>query len=193
MPCCCQTNIQATFVLGILGLVFGGLSFVFHNYAGGVGIVASICFIVGAKSPNPTAILAGIILACIQCVGMIINAILLIVVGTVVANFKSILSQSGHQNQHLNAILDQHAANIGAAQVPFGVCLYFGVFWSIWSIVGVVYAIGVIMFQIWTIIVANKARKEIDEGIRVQTYLQPPEPHYNNGVFDNVDHSAGQH
>ena len=193
MPCCCQTNIQATFVLGILGLVFGGLSFVFHNYAGGVGIVASICFIVGAKSPNPTAILAGIILACIQCVGMIINAILLIVAGRLLQISNQFLSQSGHQNQHLNAILDQHAANIGAAQVPFGVCLYFGVFWSIWSIVGVVYAIGVIMFQIWTIIVANKARKEIDEGIRVQTYLQPPESHYNNEAFDNVYLSAGQH
>ena len=165
MPCCCQTNIQATFVLGILGLVFGGLSFVFHNYAGGIGIVASICFIVGAKSPNPTAILAGIILACIQCVGMIINAILLIFAGTVVGNFKSILSLSGHQNQHLNAILNQHAANIGAVQDAVGALV----------IVGVVYTIGVIMFQIWAIIMANKARKEIDEGIRVQTYHQPHE------------------
>ena len=178
MPCCCQTNIEATFALGILGLVFGGLSFAFLNYAGGIGIVASICYIFGAKSPNPTAILAGIILACIQCVGMIINAILLIVAGTVVANFKSILSQSGHQN----AILNQHAANIGAVQDTVGALV----------IVGVVYTIGVIMFQIWTIIVANKARKEIDEGIRVQTYLQPPEPHYNNGVFDNVYLSARQ-
>ena len=84
MACCCRTNIQATFVLGILGLVFGGLSFVFHNYAGGIGIVASICLVVGAKAPNPTAILVGIVLACIQCVGMIINAILLIVAGSVV-------------------------------------------------------------------------------------------------------------
>ena len=182
MPCCCQTNIQATFVLGILGLVFGGLSFVFHNYAGGIGIVASICFIVGAKSPNPTAILAGIILACIQCVGMIINAILLIVAGMFVANFKSniqIMPPIGHQKQDLNAILNQHAANIGAVQDTVGALV----------IVGVVYTIGVIMFQIWTIIVANKARKEIDEGIRVQ----PPESHYNNGVFDNVNLSAGHH
>ena len=29
-------------------------------------------------------------------------------------------------------------------------------------IVGIVYIIGVIIFQIWTITVANKARKEID-------------------------------
>ena len=32
------------------------------------------------------------------------------------------------------------------------------------AILSVVYVVGVIMFQIWTIIVANKARKEIDEG-----------------------------
>ena len=114
---------------------------------------------------------------------MIVNAIILVVAGTVVANIKSFLSQSGHLNQHLNAILNQHGANIGAVQDTVGALV----------IVGVVYTIGVIMFQIWTIIVANKARKEIDEGIRVQTYLQPPESHYNNGVFDNVHLSAGQH
>ena len=85
MPCCCQTNLQATFVLGILGLVFGCLACIFDNYAALIGIVASICFIVGAKAPNPTAILVGIVLACIQCVGMIINAILVIVGVTVIA------------------------------------------------------------------------------------------------------------
>ena len=85
MPCCCQTNLQAAFVLGIIGIVLGCISFVFGNYAGGIGIVASICLVVGAKAPNPTAILVGIVLACIQCVGMIINAIFLIVAGTVIA------------------------------------------------------------------------------------------------------------
>ena len=35
------------------------------------------------------------------------------------------------------------------------------------AILGVVYVVGVIMFQIWTIIVANKARKEIDQGIKI--------------------------
>ena len=161
MPCCCQTNLQATFVLGILGLVFGCLACIFENYAALIGIVASICFIVGAKAPNPTAILAGIILACIQCVGMIINAILLIIVGTVL---KSISSQSD-QNQHLNAILNQHAVNIGDFEFSVGVLAY--ILYRFLVPVGVVYTIGVIMFQIWTIIVANKARKEIDQGITI--------------------------
>merc|ERR1712008_51701 len=85
MPCCFQTNLQATFVLGILGLLLACLACIFGNYAGLIGVVASICFIVGAKSPNPTAILVGMIFACIECVGMIINAIVLIVAGGVVA------------------------------------------------------------------------------------------------------------
>ena len=79
MPCCCQTNLQAAFVLGIIGIVLGPISFVFGNYAGGIGFVASICLVVGAKAPNTTAILFGIIFACIQCIGMIIMSILKIV------------------------------------------------------------------------------------------------------------------
>ena len=76
MPCCCKTNLQAAFVLGIIGIVLGCISFVFGNYAGGIGIVASICFIAGAKAPNSTAILVGIVVACIHCVGMIIKTII---------------------------------------------------------------------------------------------------------------------
>merc|ERR1739836_143654 len=160
MPCFCQTNLQATFVLGIIGLVFGCLACAFQNYAGLIGIVASICFIVGAKSPNPSAILVGMIFACIECVGMIIYAIILIVGGGIfassTADFRS-YGLSGHQNQQLNAILDQHAANLETIQAT-GAALF---------IVGGVYTVGVVIFQIWTIIVANKARKEIDEGIRI--------------------------
>ena len=165
MPCCapcyCQTNLQATFVLGIIGLVFGCLAFIFSNYAGGIGIVVGICYIVGAKSPNPSAILVGMIFACIECIGMIINAIILIVGGGIVAttstaDFKS-YGLSGHQNQQLNAILDQYGAHLDTVRTS-GLALV---------IVGAVFTVGVVIFQIWTIIVANKARKEIDEGIKI--------------------------
>ena len=108
MPCFCQTNLQATFVLGIIGLVFGFLACAFQNYAGLIGIVASICFIVGAKSPNPSAILVGMIFACIECIGMIINTIILM-----------------RHYQQLNAILDQHAANldtVGASGLKYQFC-----------------------------------------------------------------------
>ena len=156
MPCCCQTNLQATFVLGILGLVFGCLACIFQNYAGLIGIVASICFIVGAKAPNPTAILVGIVLACIQCVGMIIMAILAIVwagalATSTSADVNSILGDGDVSQNNLQGLTYQDIKNVAWAMV----------------IVGVVYTVGVILFQIWTIIVANKARKEIDQGIKI--------------------------
>ena len=157
MPCCCQTNLQATFVLGILSLVFGALAFIFGNYAGGLGIVASICFIVGAKSPNPTAILVGMIFAIIECIGMIIMSILAIVWAGAVAStatsedVNSILRDAGVSQNDLSGLTHTEVKGaLGAA-----------------IIVGVVYTVGVVIFQIWTIIVANKARKEIDEGIRI--------------------------
>ena len=141
MPCCCQTNLQATFVLGILGLVFACLACIFGNYAGLMGLVASICFIVGAKAPNPSAILVGMIVACIECVGMIIMSIWIIVAAGAVANSAEVKSALRAQGLE---------AGIGAL-----------------IIVGVLYTVGVVIFQIWTIMVANKARKEIDQGIKI--------------------------
>ena len=147
MPCCCQTNLQATFVLGIISLVFGGLSFIFNNYAGGIGIVVGICYIVGAKSPNSSAILVGMIFACIECVGMIIMSILVIVSAGAVADSVHRYNRSyGYHGQ-----TNQDAVAILGGMV----------------IVGVIYTVGVVIFQIWTIIVANKARKEIDQGIKI--------------------------
>ena len=35
------------------------------------------------------------------------------------------------------------------------------------AIAGVIYTVGAVIFLIWTIMVANKARKEIDEGIKI--------------------------
>ena len=61
------------------------------------------------------------------------------------------------KNQQLNAILDQHDINLDAVRAS-GLALV---------IVGAVFTVGVVIFQIWTIIVANKARKEIDEGIKI--------------------------
>ena len=89
MPCCCETNLKAIFVLGILGLVFGCLACIFDNYAALIGIVASICYIVGAKAPNPSALLVGMIFTCIDCVAMIIMSIWLIVAAAVIENTSS--------------------------------------------------------------------------------------------------------
>ena len=79
------------------------------------------------------------ILACLQCVVMIGLAIYGLVVGVAVAT-----------SDDLKPLDPDAKAVLGAA-----------------AILGVVYVVGVIMFQIWTIIVANKARKEIEEGIKI--------------------------
>ena len=144
MPCCCQTNLQAAFVLGIINLVLSCGFFGFEDYVdGAIGIVVSIVLIVGAKAPNATALLVWMILACLQCVAMICVAIYGLVVGAVVG---AAVATSADQKP-----LDPDAKAVLGAAV----------------ILGVVYVVGVIMFQIWTIIVANKARKEIDQGIKI--------------------------
>ena len=144
MPCCCQTNLQAAFVLGIINLVLSCGFFGFEDYVdGAIGIVVSIVLIVGAKAPNATALLVWMILACLQCVAMICVAIYGLVVGAVVG---AAVATSADQKP-----LDPDAKTVLGAAV----------------ILGVVYVVGVIMFQIWTIIVANKARKEIDQGIKI--------------------------
>ena len=79
------------------------------------------------------------ILACLQCVAMICVAIYDLVVVAVVAT-----------SDDLKPLDPDAKAVLGAA-----------------AILGVVYVVGVIMFQIWTIIVAYKARKEIEEGIKI--------------------------
>ena len=74
MPCCCETNLKAAFVIGIIDLVLSCLYFAcgatggFGYYIlGGIGIVASIVLIVGAKAPNASALLVWMILACLKC------------------------------------------------------------------------------------------------------------------------------
>ena len=157
MPCCCETNLKAIFVLGILGLVISGLGAIFGNYASLIGIVASICYIVGAKAPNPSALLVGMIFTCIHCVAMIIMSIVLIVAASIIENttstrdLNSILMDGGLSQNDLQGLKHQDIKD-GA--------------WVL-AIVGVVYTVGAVIFLIWTIMVANKARKEIDEGIKI--------------------------
>ena len=126
MPCGCETNLKAAFVLGIIDLVLSCVYFALRNYIlGGIGIVVSIVLIVGAKAPNATALLVWMILACLQCATMIgLTGYGLVVAIT------------------YNALVPE-------------------------LIVAVLFTVGNIMFQIWTIVVANKARKEIDQGIKI--------------------------
>ena len=144
MPCCCETNLKAAFVLGIIDLVLGCVFFAFQNFIDGpIGVVLAILLIVGAKAPNATVLLVWMVLACLQCAEMIGIAIYGLVVGAAVAT-------SAEVRAEVKALHSDSKAAIGAI-----------------AILSIVYVVGVIMFQIWTIIVANKARKEIDQGIKI--------------------------
>ena len=156
MPCCCETNLKAAFVLGIISLILSCGNFPFKLYAeGAIGIAVSIVLIVGAKAPNATALLVWMVLACLQCVVMIIYAILGIVGAGVVAGanpdaLKShFIAETGANDLH----------HEDADDVKTGITALL--------IIGVVFIVGVIMVQIWTITVVKKARKEIDQGIRI--------------------------
>ena len=127
MPCCCETNLKAIFVLGILGLVFSIPALALGNYAAGIGIVASVCFIVGAKAHNPSAMLVGMIFACIKCIGMIIMAILATVLAVTIAAYNS---------QEEAAFLRTYKVTANEAMVSM--------------ILGVVFAVGDIIFTIST-------------------------------------------
>jgi len=139
MPCCCATNVKAAFVLGIVLAVLSGLS-CFDNSEGAlaIGIIGAVihCILIfGAHTRNSTAILVWMVLAILDCIGIAIVAILGIIG---IASGMSLGMSGGHM----------------AGQVV-GVAVGFIVFWT-------VFCIGIILFQIWTIIVAKNARKEIE-------------------------------
>ena len=119
-------------------LVLSCVFFALANYVdGAIGIGVSIVLIVGAKSPNATALLVWMILACLKCalsIGLTIHGIVL---GAAVG--------AGTEED-----LNRQKALLGPA-----------------FILGVVFVVGDILFQIWVIVVANRARKEIDQGIKI--------------------------
>ena len=96
------------------------------------------------KAHNPSAMLVGMIFACIQCIGMIIMAILATVLVVAIAAYNS---------QEETLFLRTYKVTANEAMVS--------------NILGVVFAVGDIIFTIWVIMVANKARKEIDQGIKI--------------------------
>ena len=119
-------------------LVLSCVFFALANYVdGAIGIVVSIVLIVGAKAPNATALLVWMILACLKCALSIGLTIHGIVLGAAVG--------AGTEED-----LNRQKALLGPA-----------------FILGVVFVVGDILFQIWVIVVANRARKEIDQGIKI--------------------------
>jgi len=87
MPCCCETNVKAAFVLGIIFVVFSLVSCMGTDQYGGrlnniiSGIIAAVIngvLVYGAHTRNSTAILVWMILAIIQIIALVILAALLV-------------------------------------------------------------------------------------------------------------------
>ena len=80
MLCCCATNVEAAFVLGIVLAVLNGLSCFNEDpevIANGIiGAVIHCTLIFGAHKRNSTAILVWMVLAILSCIGLAIIAIL---------------------------------------------------------------------------------------------------------------------
>ena len=139
MPCCCATNVEAAFILGFVLAVLSGLS-CFNMVAGAIvnGIIGAVihCILIfGAHTRNKTEILVWMILAILACIGVAIITIL------------GVVALGG-----VSALAGAHAGAAAAGQV------------AVVAVVFIAFMIGIILFQIWTIIVAKNARKEIEAG-----------------------------
>ena len=140
MPCCCATNVKAAFVLGIDLAVLSGLS-CFKGGEGAIakgiiGVVIHCILIFGAHTRNSTAILVWMSLAILDCIGLAIMAILGII---------GIL-EIGEKGFEFVQVLPGQSKGVAVG----------------YAVIFVVFCIGIILFEIWTIIVAKNARKEIE-------------------------------
>jgi len=133
---CCKDNVQACFVLGI---VFAGLNVLFclfgdasHILSGIYGALVSGILIYGAHKRNRTAILIWMVLTIIGVIGLIIASVW-VIYAIVFA------SDSLHE---LDIDID--------AEDGLGL-----------AVLSVIIAGIFILFEIWTIIVAKRARAEI--------------------------------
>jgi len=132
---CCKDNVQACFVLGI---VFAGLNVLFclfgdasHILSGIYGALVSGILIYGAHKRNRTAILIWMVLTIIGVIGLIVVSVLAII-------FVS-------DSEFVSEFDTEIDAGDGLGIVVLSVIIA-GIF---------------ILFDIWTIIVAKRARAEI--------------------------------
>ena len=148
MPCCCESNVKAAFILGIvfvtlsiLGCLQGDLQSII---AGIVGALINGILVFGAHKRNSTAILVWIILAIIQCIVFVIFGILAILL------IVAVNTTNGSYNEEFLQI--KKAVTIGVI---------------IGAIIAVVIYVATIILYIWAIIVAKNARREIENEVNV--------------------------
>merc|ERR1712223_35146 len=135
---CCKDNVQACFVLGI---VFAGLNVLFclfgdasHILSGIYGALVSGILIYGAHKRNRTAILIWMVLTIIGVIGLIIASVWVI--------YAIVFASDSLHELDIDIDIDAEGA-LGMA------------------VLSVIIAGIFILFEIWTIIVAKRARAEI--------------------------------
>ena len=87
-PCCCESNVRAAFVLGIIFIVLGignclindeDFGHLYNNIRGIIGVLINVPLVYGAHTRNSTAILIWIISAVIECICLFISTTLLVI------------------------------------------------------------------------------------------------------------------
>ena len=134
MPCCCATNVKAAFVLGI---------------------VLAVLSLIGCFNGRD-GIINGIIAAIIHCI-LIFGAHTRNRTAILVWMVLTILSCIGYAILTIFAVIA--IAHAGAAGAAGAAGKAVGV-----VVVLIVFMIGIILFQIWTIVIAKNARREIEAG-----------------------------
>jgi len=134
MPCCCESNVKAAFVLGIIFSVLNIVGLIVQRdvqsiVAGIIFALVNLILVFGAHKRNKEAILVWIILAAIQTLILAVFAILIIIGVAGIGGFVG-------QDPRVDAAF------------------------SILIIALIIY-IAIVALLIWTMIVANRARKEI--------------------------------
>ena len=134
MPCCCATNVKAAFVLGIVLAVLSLIS----------------C---GNESDGKwDGIISGIITAIIHCI-LIFGAHTRNSTAILVWIVLAVLACIGYAIMAILGVVVIAHAGAAGGEDALGVAVVF-----------IVIMIGIILFQIWTIIVAKNARREIEAG-----------------------------
>ena len=82
MPCCCATNVQAAFVLGIIGIIVNLISCGNGGWGIALGILGALAYgilVYGAYVRKRKEILIWMFIAIVQCTGDVILFIMLCV------------------------------------------------------------------------------------------------------------------
>ena len=190
MPTLYASNIKAAFILGvilavlslfdIILLVFSGTLYknpkmfpwtlagygvsTFEIITGFLVIVSALILIYGAHTRNSKAMQIYMGLAILVIILMIVATVLLIKVFCVVNEFENDMSEKVKEACKDPSSQNHPSFSDYQGCLDFGMGLYKSNKETVAGIFGILITVGVIIFDIWTVIVAKNAKKEIEEA-----------------------------